>query len=122
MLAAERERVSHLAEELHRTLKACKHARQRVLELGKNVPDVALLGAVVGMTTAAVLFAEVGSPKDFSRRNHRRSGTLHARCPAEDVLRPVHWNHAWLSRVFMPTTLRPTCLGRRRGGGAAHER
>lgn len=66
MLAAERERVSHLAEELHRTLKACKHARQRVLELGKNVPEVAQLGAVVGMTTGAVLFAEVGSPKDFS--------------------------------------------------------
>jgi transposase len=66
MLAAERERVSHLAEELHRTLKAYKHARQHVVELGKSVPEVAQLGAVVGMTTAAVLFAEVGSPKDFS--------------------------------------------------------
>jgi transposase len=66
MLAAETERVSHLAEELHRTLKAYKHARQHVVELGKSVPEVAQLGAVVGMTTAAVLFAEVGSPKDFS--------------------------------------------------------
>lgn len=66
MLAAETERLSHLAEELHRTLKAFKGARQRVHELGRGVPEVAQLGAVVGMTTAAVLFSEIGSATQFS--------------------------------------------------------
>lgn len=66
MLAAETERLQHLAEELHRTLKAYKRARQHVIELGESLPEVAQLGEVVGMTTAAVLVAEVGSPKDFS--------------------------------------------------------
>ena len=43
----------------------------------------------------------------------RRSGTPSCARPgadragnlAENVLRPVHWNHAWLSRVFIRTTL-----------------
>ena len=65
MLAAETQRLQHLAEELHRTLKAYKRARQAVIELGQRMPEVAQLGAVVGMTTAAVLVAEVGSPQQF---------------------------------------------------------
>jgi len=66
MLDAERSRLQHLAQELHRSLKAFKHARQLVLELGRSLPEVAQLGAVVGITTAAVLLTEVGSAHDFS--------------------------------------------------------
>jgi transposase len=65
MLSLERARLQHLAQELHRSLKEFKHARQLVLELGAALPEVASLGAVVGMVTAAVLVTEVGSAKDF---------------------------------------------------------
>lgn len=66
LLAAERARLQHLAQELHRSLKAFKHARHRVLELGRCLPEVAEVGAVVGVATAAVLLTEVGSARDFS--------------------------------------------------------
>ncbi len=66
MLAAERARLQHLAQELHRSLKAFKHARQLVVELGQSLPEVAQIGAVVGVPTAAVLLTEVGSAHDFS--------------------------------------------------------
>lgn len=65
MLPGETARLQQLGQELHRTLKAYKQARQRVAELGQRVPEVVALRAVVGMTTAAVLVSEVGSPKDF---------------------------------------------------------
>jgi len=65
MLASERKRMQHLAEELHRSLKAYKQAKQQVNQLAQDMPEVARLGAVVGMTTAAVLVVETGSPEQF---------------------------------------------------------
>jgi transposase len=69
MLRAESAQLQQLGQELHRTLKAYKQAKQHVAELGKTIPEVAALCGTVGKTTAAVLVAEVGSPTDFSCAN-----------------------------------------------------
>jgi transposase len=65
MLVSERQRMQHLAQELHRSLKAYKQAEQQVRELAESMPEVAHLGAVVGMVTAAVLVSEAGSPARY---------------------------------------------------------
>lgn len=64
LLTAERIMLRAIAEELHRTLRAYKRAKQAVEELSAT-PEITPLAKAVGKTTAAVLIADVGSPKDF---------------------------------------------------------
>lgn len=64
MLAQERSALMTLAGEAHRALKDFKKAKAEVERLSENTVAQALAPATV-KTTAAVLLADVGDPRDF---------------------------------------------------------
>jgi transposase len=63
-LPLEREALMAIAAEAHRSLRAFKEAKLTVERLSADTPAKAL-APVVGSTTAAVIFTEVGDPKAF---------------------------------------------------------
>ena len=63
-LPLEREALMAIAAEAHRSLRAFKEAKLTVERLSADTPASAL-APVVGSTTAAVIFTEVGDPKGF---------------------------------------------------------
>ena len=63
----ERQRMMHLAEETDRSRKLEEQARHTVHELMGDEPMVQQLAKVVGETTAAVLYADVGDPRAFEK-------------------------------------------------------
>jgi transposase len=62
LLPAECSMLRELAEELRRAQRAYKKAKQRVDALSSEFHELA---ATVGKTTAAVIVADVGNPRDF---------------------------------------------------------
>jgi transposase len=62
LLPAERSMLCELCEELRRAQRAYKKAKQRLEALSVEFHELA---ATVGKTTAAVIVADVGNPRDF---------------------------------------------------------
>ena len=65
LLPEEKQALMTLASEAHRALRAYKGAKAKVEKLAEGGPSAAI-AEVVGTTTAAVLYDEVGDPKRFS--------------------------------------------------------
>jgi len=63
-LALERDALMAIAAEAHRALRAFKEAKHNLEQLSADTPAKAL-APVVGSTTAAVIFTEVGDPNAF---------------------------------------------------------
>ena len=64
LLAQERAALMTLASEAHRALKEFKKAKAEVERLSENTV-AQVLAPATGKTTAAVLVADVGDPRDF---------------------------------------------------------
>ena len=65
LVGLERDALMVIAAEAHRALRAFKEAKTAVEKLSAHTPAVAL-APVVGKTTAAVIYTEVGDAKSFS--------------------------------------------------------
>lgn len=63
-LPEERSALMTIAAEAHRCLRACKQAKQRILELAAGGASEVMAPAV-GHTTAAVLLTEIGDPRSY---------------------------------------------------------
>jgi transposase len=64
LMGVELAMLRELAQELHRALQAHKKAKQRVEALSVS-SQIAPMAVTIGKTTAAVLLADVGDPRDF---------------------------------------------------------
>lgn len=65
--AGESAALQDLAAELQRVLACERRAKREVERQAQAAPGIAAMGAVVGLTTAAVLFCEVGDPRRYPR-------------------------------------------------------
>jgi transposase len=63
-LPEERSALMTIAAEAHRCLRACKQAKQRIVELDAGGASEVMAPAV-GQTTAAVLLTEIGDPRSY---------------------------------------------------------
>jgi len=80
LLPEERSLVRDLAHDALRSHRAKEQAKARIRELSRDTSEVAAMGAVVGLVTAAVLATKVGNPSVFdSARAFEKSIGLNLR-------------------------------------------
>ena len=69
--------VKHLATEILRNYRLKKTAEKEVARLSKDIEEVKRMSEVIGITTAAVVFTELGNPNEFKNaKSYKKSAGL----------------------------------------------